>query len=141
MVFRIAILASMVFLSACYERKAHSICDVDRLPVDQSYTFTRVAIYSDGNTTLAFDHNDPQCEPVAFEASSAGDMQPIWEITSQSTRNSTIGAVGNVTAKLEKFGPSAVRLKFVGVDKWEPLSIDAQLQAVDAGMPKPSGPS
>ena len=126
----------MFFVASCSDDNLHSICDVDRLPTDQSYNFARVAIYSDGHTTLAFDYDAPDCEAVAF-ASSPNDIQSIWEVTSQSTTHSTIGAVGNVAAKLEKNGPDAVQLKFIGVDRWEARKIDAQIRALHARMPGP----
>src|SRR3546814_10034666 len=130
----------MVLLAACGDGKTYSICDVDGLPVDQSYEFKHVAVYSDGHTTLAFDHDDPRCEPVAFDVSSSEDISPIWKITSQSTADSTIGAVGNITAKIEQFGPRGVRLKLVRADKWGTSNINAQLEALHAQAPKSSDP-
>jgi len=138
--FRAAILTAVLLLGACDDEKPRSICDVDYLPLDQAYEFSRVAIYSDGHTSLAFDYSDPQCEPVAFELPSARDIWPIWDMTSQSTQNSTIGAVGNITAKIEKSHSRANRLRIIKVGKWEAHNIDAQLQALNARMPKPKAP-
>ncbi len=134
--FPTMLLLPMVLQTACAGQNPQSLCDARDLVIDRTYEFAEVAIYSDGHTNLAFDYNEPKCEPVAFELASGVDMEPIWAITSRSTQNSTIGAVGNIIAKIEKYGPENVRLKIVGAGEWKARNITLHLQAPLNGMPQ-----